>query len=100
VKFAGGNTTLGVVATNARLTKTEAKRVAEMAHDGLARAIAPSHTPVDGDAIFSLATGAKTGPADVGVVGALAAAAIAEAIVRAARQATGVQGYPAARDLK
>ena len=55
------NTTLGVVATNARLTKTEAKRVAQMAHDGFARAIAPAHTPVDGDTIFVLATGARAG---------------------------------------
>ena len=57
------NTTLGVVATNARLTKTEAKRVAQMAHDGFARAIAPVHTPVDGDTIFVLATGLDTGSA-------------------------------------
>ena len=96
----GENTTLGVVATNARLTKTQATRVAQMAHDGYARAIAPSHTPVDGDTIFALATGAKTGNADVGLIGALAADVMAEAIVRAARQATGIPGYPAARDLK
>jgi L-aminopeptidase/D-esterase-like protein len=101
VKFATGqNTTLGVVATNARLTKTQAKRVAEMAHDGFSRAIAPSHTPVDGDSIFALATGAKTGPADAGLVGALAADVVAGAIVRAATQAAGIPGFPAARDLK
>jgi L-aminopeptidase/D-esterase-like protein len=96
----GQNTTLGVVATNARLTKTQAKRVAEMAHDGFSRAIAPSHTPVDGDSIFALATGAKTGPADAGLVGALAADVVAGAIVRAATQAAGIPGFPAARDLK
>ena len=71
---AGRNTTLGIVATNAVLTKTEATRVAEMAHDGFARAIVPVHTPVDGDAIFALATGSRTGAADVGQIGALAAA--------------------------
>jgi L-aminopeptidase/D-esterase-like protein len=95
---AGQNTTLGVVA-NARLTKTEAKRVAEMAHDGYARAIAPVHTTVDGDTIFVLATGGRPGAADAGQVGALAADVIATAVVRAARQATSVAGYPALRDL-
>jgi len=102
VRFGGGvqNTTLAVVATNARLTKTEAKRVAQMAHDGYARAIAPVHTPVDGDAIFVLATGSLAGTADTGQVGALAADVIASAIVRAAREATAVAGYPAVRDLK
>jgi L-aminopeptidase/D-esterase-like protein len=102
------NTTLGVVATNARLTKTQATRVAQMAHDGYARALAPSHTPGDGDAIFVLATGnAVAGNAagqdvgqDAGQIGALAADVISDAIVRAARQATGVPGYPALRDLK
>ena len=98
------NTTLGVVATNARLTKTEATRVAQMAHDGFARALAPSHTPGDGDVIFTLATGATgaRGAAafDAGQVGSLAAEVVADAIVRAARQATGVTGIPAVRDLK
>jgi L-aminopeptidase/D-esterase-like protein len=101
VRFDGaGNTTLGVVATNAALTKTQATRVAQMAHDGYARAISPVHTPVDGDLIFALATNARAGAADVGVIGALAAEVIADAIVRAAREATGVQGIPALRDLK
>jgi len=92
------NTTLGVIATNARLTKTEATRVSQMAHDGYARALAPSHTPGDGDVIFTLATGAAA--SDAGQVGALAADVMADAIVRAARQATGVAGIPAVRDLK
>jgi len=95
----GENTTIGVVATNATLTKTQATRVAQMAHDGFARAISPSHTPVDGDAIFAIATGARTGDPDLGRIGALAAEAMADAIVRAAREATGIPGYPAARDL-
>jgi L-aminopeptidase/D-esterase-like protein len=95
------NTTIGVVATNARLTKTEATRVAQMAHDGYARALAPSHTPGDGDAIFALATGdTRAGNADLGQIGALAADVMADAVVRAARQATGVPGFPALRDLK
>jgi len=96
----GENTTLAVVATNATLTKTQATKVAEMAHDGFARAIYPSHTMGDGDTIFALAAGTLTGSADVSRVGALAAQVVADAIVRAARQATGIPGYPAARDLK
>jgi L-aminopeptidase/D-esterase-like protein len=95
----GGNTTLGVVATNATLTKTQATKVAQMAHDGLARAISPAHTPADGDTVFALATAATSGAADVGRIGELAAEVLADAIVRAARQATGIPGYPAARDL-
>ena len=96
----GENTTLGVIATNATLTKTQALRVAQMAHDGFARAISPVHTSGDGDAIFVLATGSKTGAANESRLGALAAEVMADAIVRAARQATGVPGYPALRDLK
>jgi L-aminopeptidase/D-esterase-like protein len=97
---AGQNTTLGVVATNARLSKAQATKVAHMAHDGFARAIAPAHTPFDGDTIFVLATGTHAGGVDLLIVGALAADAVAEAIVRAAREATGIPGYPAARDLQ
>ena len=93
------NTTLGIVATNAALTQAEATTVARMAHDGLARAIVPAHTPSDGDAIFALATGRHDEPAGVGTVGALAAEAMAEAVVRAVRAAEGIPGYPAARDL-
>jgi L-aminopeptidase/D-esterase-like protein len=96
----GENTTLAVVATNATLTKTQVTKVAEMAHDGFARALYPSHTMGDGDTIFALATGGQTSAADVSRVGALAAQVIADAIVRAARQATGIPGYPAARDLR
>ena len=99
LRFEPGNTTLGVVATNAALTKTEATRVAQMAHDGFARAIAPSHTPVDGDVIFTLATGARPGAAAAGIIGALAAEVVADAIVRAATQADGLPGLPAARDF-
>lgn len=93
------HTTIGVVATNARLTKAQATKVAQMAHDGFARAIVPSHTPGDGDTIFALATGRRESEANVSLVGALAADVMAEAIVRAVRQATSVAGIPAARDL-
>jgi L-aminopeptidase/D-esterase-like protein len=96
---AGENTTLGLVATNARLTKVEAQKVAQMAHDGYARAISPVHTPGDGDTIFALATGSLDLDVDVGLIGALAADAMADAIVRGATQATALGGLPAARDL-
>ena len=96
----GDNTTIGVVATNANLTKTQATKVAQMAHDGYARAISPVHTPADGDTIFALATGAKAGEANLTTVGALAAEVMADAIIHAVRQATSIPGYPAASDLK
>jgi L-aminopeptidase/D-esterase-like protein len=96
----GANSTIGVVATNARLTKAQATKLAQMAQDGLARAIYPTHTPVDGDTIFALATGERTEPANLLTLGSLAADVVAEAIVRAARQATGIPGYPAARDME
>ena len=98
----GENTTIGVVATNAVLTKVEALKVAQMAHDGYARAISPVHTPGDGDTIFAIATGDAATPVDdlrLGMIGALAAEVMADAIVRAATQATGVAGIPALRDL-
>jgi L-aminopeptidase/D-esterase-like protein len=96
---AGENTTIGVVATNAKLTKVQAQKMAEMASDGYARAISPVHTPGDGDTIFSLATGTWDGQVNYGTVGSLAAEAMAEAIVRAATQAVASNGLPAARDL-
>jgi L-aminopeptidase/D-esterase-like protein len=96
---AGQNTTIAVVATNARLDKAQANRMALMADDGLARAIVPSHTVGDGDTVFALATGRHTGTVNITVIGALAADALAEAIVRAAAMATGAGGLPSARDL-
>ncbi len=95
----GENTTIGLVATNARLTKAEAHRMALMADDGFARAIFPSHTMGDGDTVFSLATGRWTGEANITQIGALAADVMARAIVRAATEATGLPNLPAARDL-
>jgi L-aminopeptidase/D-esterase-like protein len=96
---AAENTTIAVVATNARLTKTEVNRVALMADDGLSRAISPSHTIGDGDTVFALATGRWAGQADPSIVGALAADVLAEAIVRAAARTQGLAGLPAARDF-
>ncbi len=96
---AGANTTIGVVATNATLTKAQATKVAQMAQDGLARAIVPSHTPSDGDTVFTLATGSLDGSPSVTTIGALAAEVMAGAIVRAVRAATGLEGIPAIADL-
>ncbi len=94
------NTTIGVVATNARFDQAQATVMAQMAHDGFARAIFPSHTPNDGDAIFALSTGVLDVPVSLATVGALGADVMADAIVRAVRAATGLPGYPAARDLQ
>jgi L-aminopeptidase/D-esterase-like protein len=96
---AGENTTIGIVATNAKLTKVQAQKMAQMAHDGYGRAISPVHTPGDGDTIFALATGKLSADVNYGLVGALAAEVMADAIVRAATQATSSGGLPAARDL-
>ena len=93
------NTTLGIVATNAKLTKAQASRMALMADDGLARALYPSHTLGDGDTVFALATGGWNGNADISTVGALAADVLSEAIVRAAVMAKSAGGLPAASDL-
>jgi len=95
----GQNTTLVVVATNARLTKAQASKVAQMAHDGIARAIWPVHTPVDGDTAFALATGTLADPMDLLRVGALAADVTTDAILRAVRHARALPGLPAVSDL-
>jgi L-aminopeptidase/D-esterase-like protein len=96
---AGQNTTIAVVATNARLTKSEASRMALMADDGLARAVVPSHTVGDGDTVFALATGRWNGQANVTLIGALAAEAMAEAVVRAAARAQSLGGLASAQEL-
>ena len=80
----GTNTTIGVVVTNATLSSAETHRVAEMAHDGMARAIRPAHTMFDGDTLFALATESHTG-SRVNTVGILAAEVVAEAVVNAVR---------------
>jgi len=97
LKFAS-STVIGVVATNGRLTKEEANKVAQMAQDGIARAVRPAHTLFDGDTLFALATGQKR--ADVNLVGAYAAEVVAQAVVRAAKAAEGAGGLPAWRDLR
>ena len=86
------NTIIGAVAVNANFTKAEMTRVAQMAHDGMARAVRPVHTQYDGDTIFALATGGKR--ADLSIVGAFAAEAVATAIVRAVRASVSAGGLP------
>jgi L-aminopeptidase/D-esterase-like protein len=92
------NTTLAVVATNAALTKVGCTKVAQMAHDGLARVIRPVHTMFDGDLVFALSLGDKQ--IDAWVVGAVAADLLAEAVVRGVRAAEALHGIPAARNLR
>ncbi len=86
------NTVIGVVATNAALTKEQANKMAQMAQDGLARTIRPAHTMVDGDTIFALSTGQQ--PADINLVGAFAAEVFAQAVLRAAQQAHSAGSLP------
>jgi L-aminopeptidase/D-esterase-like protein len=96
---AGANSTIGLVATNATLEKVQVTKIAQMAHDGFARAINPVHSPADGDTIFALATGAVSTKVNHGMIGALAAEVMAQAIVRAAINAEGIRGFPAYRDI-
>ncbi len=93
------NSTIGVVATNASLTKTEMTKIAQMAQDGLARTINPVHTPWDGDTVFALATAERKEPVNEGMIGALAADVMSQAILRAVVNATGIPGLPSYRDL-
>ena len=103
--FPGANTTLAVIATDAPLNKADLNRLAQVAHDGFALAIRPTHTPFDGDLIFALstapaaATAGPVAPALLAALGALAAQTVARAIVRGVRAATSLAGIPALRDL-
>jgi L-aminopeptidase/D-esterase-like protein len=94
---APAHTTIGVVATNARLTKAEAAKVASLGMLGFASALSPPHTAFDGDTLFALSVG-QAG-ADVTRLGLVAADAVAHAIVRGVRAATSLPDLPAARDL-
>jgi L-aminopeptidase/D-esterase-like protein len=95
----GQNTTLGVVATNVRLSKVQAAKVAQMAHDGLARAIEPVHTTVDGDVVFAASAGGEILDGATDIVGTWGARVMQEAILRAVRRAEGVPGIPSLSDL-
>jgi L-aminopeptidase/D-esterase-like protein len=90
------HTAIGVVATNAKLNKEQANKVAQMAHDGLAQTVRPAHTMLDGDTIFALSTGKRR--ADVNIVGAFAAQVFAQAVLRAVWTAKPVAGLPSASE--
>lgn len=97
-RFGTLNTTLALVATDATLDKAGCRKLAEMAQDGLARAVRPAHTPVDGDVVFTAATGAY--PAEhMMILGAAAAGVLAQSIERCVTTATSLGGVPATRDL-
>lgn len=99
---AGTNTTVGVLITDAKLSKAQATRLAQVAHDGLARTIRPVHTPMDGDTMFALATGTAE-PADMNLLSILAAEVTAAAVLNAIQAAEGLRigdlWVPAWRDL-
>ncbi len=108
----GTNTTLAIIATDALWGKAELGKLAQMAHDGLARAIRPIHTPMDGDVVFALstargtpdgsaqpATAASAWPIQLALTGEIAAQTLARAVVKAVRAATSLHGVPALRDL-
>lgn len=95
-RYAAGNTTLTVVATDARLDKAGAQRVAIMGQDGLARALSPVHSQVDGDVVFALSVGDRE--ADINAVGTLAARVVAESIVRGVTRAKSLGGVPSLSD--
>ena len=97
---AGAHTTIGVVATNVAFDKAQITKIAQMAHDGLARCINPVHTPNDGDTVFAVATGAIAARGDHGAIGALAAEAMSQAIVRAVMNARGLPGLPSYQDIR
>ncbi|MBC8418093.1 MAG: P1 family peptidase [Proteobacteria bacterium] len=93
----GGNTTIGVIATNARLTKSQANKVASMAHDGYGRTMRPAHSMFDGDTIFAISTGSVE--TDVNVVGLLAARTMEQAVIRAVKKATPLCGVKSCSEV-
>ena len=95
----GGNSTIGVVATNVAFDKVQMTKIAQMAHDGFARTICPVHTLADGDTIFAVATGAIPARANHGAIGALAAEVMAQAVLKAVKKAQSLPGLPGYNDL-
>ena len=102
--LAGTNTTIGVIATDAKLSKTQAQRLAQIGHDGLARSINPVHTLSDGDTLFALSTGLAENSPGMTVLCVMAAEAVARATVQAVKAAQGLQmgamWLPGVGDLK
>jgi L-aminopeptidase/D-esterase-like protein len=94
------NTTIGVVATNATLDKVQVTKIAQMAHDGMARTINPVHTLWDGDTVFAAATCASKTQVSHSAIGAIAAEVLATAIIRATKEAESLPGLPSYRDFR
>ena len=97
--FSIDNTTIGIIATNAKLDKAQCKKISQMAHDGYARAIFPIHTPHDGDTIFTMATGEIETGADLTLIGSLAVEVMEKSIINAVKNAKGVNKIPSYNEL-
>lgn len=97
--FSIDNTTIGIIATNAKLDKAQCKKISQMAHDGYARSIFPIHTPHDGDTIFTMATGEIETGADLTLIGSIAVEVMQKSIINAIKNAKGVNGIPSYNEL-
>ena len=97
--FSIDNTTIGIVATNAKLTKAQCKKISQMAHDGYAKAIFPIHTPHDGDTIFTMATGEIEVEADLTLIGSLATEVVEKSIINAIKNAKTIKNIVSYNEL-
>lgn len=94
------NTTIGIVATNAKLTKVQCKKISQMAHDGYAKSIFPIHTPHDGDAIFTMSTGKIQVDSDITLLGSLAAEVVEKSIINAIKNAKNIKNIISYNELE
>lgn len=94
------NTTIGIVATNAKLTKAQCKKISQMAHDGYAKSIFPIHTPHDGDAIFTMSTGKIQVDSDITLLGSLAAEVVEKSIINAIKNAKNIKNIISYNELE
>ena len=97
--FSIDNTTIGIVATNAKLTKAQCKKISQMAHDGYAKAIFPIHTPHNGDTIFTMATGEIEVEADLTLIGSLATEVVEKSIINAIKNAKTIKNIVSYNEL-
>lgn len=93
------NTTIGIIATNAKLDKAQCKKISQMAHDGYAKAIFPIHTPHDGDTIFTMATGEIETSNDITLIGSVAVEVMEKSIINAVKNAKSIKGIPSYQEL-
>ncbi|WP_419726037.1 P1 family peptidase [Terrisporobacter petrolearius] len=94
------NTTIGIVATNAKLTKAQCKKISQMAHDGYAKSIFPIHTPHDGDSIFTMSTGKIEVDSDITLLGSLAAEVVEKSIINAIKNAENIKNIISYNELQ